>query len=102
MGAEVGRTENCDGSVPEAVTDDTLKVSVPTLETVKTFWDTKPTNVESNTSVAGEALNCGAGGGALPTPETLMVSGLPTALCVTISMADFTPVETGENLTITS
>lgn len=78
--AEVGKTENCDGSVPETVTEETFSANAPRFETVKVFWDVKPRSTESIANETGDTLNKGAGGGALPTPLTLIVSGLPAAL----------------------
>lgn len=59
-------------------------------------------SAESSDSETGDTLNKGVGGGALPTPITLTVSGLPVALWVMIRLTDFTPTEVGINLTVTN
>ena len=60
----------------------------------------EPIKTESSASETGDALNEGAGNGALPKPVTLIVSGLPAALWLIINLANLAPIEVGVNLTV--
>ena len=95
---DVGVTVKSAALVPVIVAPLMLSVAVPVFCTVSVaFTDppvvTVPRPREPATEITGSTS---------PVPVNDMASGLVLSLCVSVRVADFSPAEEGENVTVTS